>query len=185
MTRTETFALRALAALLLATVVTQCLYVALPISGTPAALLLWRVEALAFLAMAVLGFGIARTHPLAAGGLVTGGLANLVQVSVGITLFEDLAGSGAVAFAFVLYHAGKVALAVAALALGAALLARRPGAVRFLGIATAIAGGAALLANGAAVLGADITFIAGGVGTGASALLALALLAQARPAPDA
>lgn len=171
---------------LLVCVITQALYIGLDASGTPLATALWRIEALAFLVIAVLGMAIVAARPLLGAGLATGGIVNLAQIGIGLTMFEPLSKAGealapafasVLAFAFFLYFAGKAAFGLAAIALGLALWRIAPGVARIAGAFAALAGLVALVTNGAAMmLGMDLVFLAGATGTAAMALLALAIL---------
>lgn len=118
---------------------------------------------------------------------------NVIQVSVGITLFGSFseaasevkglkpALSGVVALSFMIYYAAKLLLGMAALGMGSALMSEGNKA---LGGLTALVGGIAVLAN--AIL---ITFgrdgflpsgVAGATGVLATLLLALCLIAYSR-----
>ncbi|QZH73987.1 MAG: hypothetical protein JY451_09450 [Erythrobacter sp.] len=179
-----------IAVALIATVVTQVLYISTGVSGTAGALVLWRSEAVAFLAVALLGFVLVRDTPLVAGGLVLGGLFNVLQVGIGITMFGPLGEGGdplapvmgaVLDFAFFIYHAGKIGFAAAAVALGLAAWSGATGLAKILGMLALLAGLAALATNLFALAGGSATFLAGACGTAATLFLALAISA-ARPA---
>lgn len=166
-----------LAIALVATVVTQILYIATGIGGTPGAQVLWRSEAVLFLAIALFGFAWMRAAPLVAGGMVLGGLVNLLQVAIGLLLFGAFEGAqqgAVVGFAFVLYFAGKVAFSFAALAIAFAGLggAGWSRIASWLALLTGIIG---LATNLYAIAGGSAMFVAGAAGTAATFALALAL----------
>lgn len=175
---------------LIAIVVTQVLYVSTDVSGTPGALILWRCEAVAFLAIALLGFVWLRDAPLVAGGLVLGGLFNVLQVGIGLTMFRPLIDAGeplapvmraVLDFAFFLYHGGKVSFAVAALAIGFVAWSGASGWAKIVGGLAMLAGIAALAVNLFTLAGGSIAYLAGASGATATFFLALALGAS-RPA---
>ncbi|RJY09931.1 hypothetical protein [Aurantiacibacter aquimixticola] len=165
-------------------VVTQVLYISLGVSGTPAATMLWQVEAVAFLAIALFGFAWLR-WPLVAAGLVIGGTLNVLQIGIGLTMFGPLGGAGetlgpvmgaVLAFAFFLYHTGKIAFGVAGAALGARALAGATGWPKIAGVLAGLTGLAAVLTNLWAIFaGREAMFIAGAAGTTATVFLALAM----------
>ena len=171
---------------LLVTALTQVLYVGLGVSGTPFAMALWRIEAVAFLAVAFVGTALVPARPAVGAGLALGGIFNLVQVGMGLVMFAPLSTAGEVqapafaavlSMAFFLYFAGKAAFAIAAMVLGFALWRRANGPARFIGAGAAVFGLLALLANLLAMM-SDMRFLwpAGGIGTAATVLLALTLI---------
>ena len=113
---------------LIATVVTQILYVHFEVNGDPAiAYPIWRTEAYAFLAIGLAAFAFLRDMPIVAGGLIIGAIFNIIQTATGIALFNPVfsggdaiapLGGALVGFAFFFYHVAKVALAVSAIAIG-------------------------------------------------------------------
>ncbi|WP_338243228.1 hypothetical protein [Aurantiacibacter hainanensis] len=170
-----------------ATVATQIIYVTLGNLGLePNRQLIWSVEVLAFLVLAIAGLALLPARPLIGGALAAGGLLNTIQAGMGLVMFEPLGQAGealapvfsaVLAMAFLLYFAGKVAIGIAALAAGAILWRDAQGATRIVGAVCALTGIAAMVANALAIgLDADLTFIAGGAGTAAALFLALALV---------
>ena len=166
-----------LAIALIATVVTQILYISTGISATPGAQVLWRSEAVLFLVIALFGFAWMRAAPLVAGGLVLGGLINLLQVAIGLLLFGAFEGAqqgAVVGLAFVFYYAGKIAFSFAALAIGFTGLAGA-GWSRIASWLALLAGVAGLAINLYALAGGSAMFVAGAAGTAATFALALSL----------
>ena len=183
---------QAIAAALAFTVVTQIAYLALDAGGnSEIAYPIWRLEGVLALVVSAFGFMLVPRHALLGGAIAAGGLCNLIQVGMGLTMFYQLgygteegpepAFFAVLGFSFFLYFAAKALLGLAGLALGAALWRETSGLWRIVGALTAIAGLAALAINAAAMtVGMDLVFVAGGAGTLATALLALALLAVSR-----
>lgn len=176
-------------------VLTQIVYIAksaleIEIASTA----IWSVETLLFLAIAVLGLVamLQRTSLAPAmAGIALGGLVNVLQVGMGLTLFAPLSNAGdamapvyesVVAMAFFLFFSGKLLFGFAAFVVGTHL-SRHGGPVRFVGLSAIISGIVALLVNtGGIALGMDWLYPAGATGTIATALLALALHFQSRGA---
>ncbi len=178
--------LRLVAIALLVCVVTQAMYVGLEASGTPLAVMLWQTEAVAYLLIGLFGLAIIAARPVLGAGLATGGIVNLIQAGMGLTMFEPLTSAGeplapafaaVLAMAFFLYFAGKAAFGLSAIVLGLVLLRSAPASARVLGGAAALAGLLALAVNLLAMMiGMSLAFAAGATGTVAMAVLALALL---------
>ncbi|MDE1467669.1 hypothetical protein [Aurantiacibacter sp. D1-12] len=179
---------------LIATVVTQILYVHFEVNGDPAiAYPIWRTEAYAFLAIGLAAFAFVRDMPIVAGGLIIGAVFNVIQTGVGIALFNPVFGGGEalaplggalVGFAFFLYHAAKVALAASAIAIGMLAWNGASGWPKIAGALAGVTGLIALLSNLAAMtVGRDLAQVAGGSGTAAVFFLALAIGAV-RPVAD-
>lgn len=145
--------------LLGAIVLTQIVYVAksaLKIEIASAAI--WSVEALLFLAIAVIGLvaALQKSRLLACTCIAIAGMVNVLQVGMGLTMFGPLFDAGeplipvyesVVAMAFFLFFSGKLLFGCAAI-----------------------------------VVGMDWLYPAGATGTIATVLLAVALHLQARPA---
>lgn len=189
MTTPFTRAAQVAAIALIVTVVTQLTYVTLGNLGIePNRQLIWSLEVLAYLAVAIAGFSMLPANPLVGGAVATGGVLNTVQAGMGLVMFAPLAGSGAVfsavlAMAFLLYFAGKLAFALAAIAAGLDLQRGGNGAARWVGVVALLAGLLALVCNTLAIaLEADLTQLAGGSGTLAALLLALVLVPAVRGA---
>ncbi|TIX49733.1 hypothetical protein [Alteraurantiacibacter aquimixticola] len=186
----NTRASQVVSAALILTVVTQIAYMALGASGqSHIAYPIWRTEALLGLVVAVAGFVIARRDALVGGCLVAGGIFNLIQTGMGLTLFYQLGYGGegepnpvfmpVLGFSFFLYFAAKAAFGIAAVELGRQLWRRAAGAWRIAGLLAAITGVAALLVNATAMaIGMRVVFPAGATGTVATFFLALCLLAK-------
>ncbi len=183
------------AAALIVTVVTQLAYLALDASGkSHIAYPIWRTEAVAGLVVAVLGLVYLSRNALIGGCLVAGGIFNLFQTGMGLTMFYQLGYGGegepdpaffaVLGFSFFLYFAAKAALGIAALVLGLDLWRGRAGLRRWLGLIAALAGIAALALNlWAMAVGMGAVFFAGAAGTAATLLLALCLLAKESEVP--
>ena len=174
--------------LLVTIVLTQILYIVkstykieIPSSAV------WSLEAVAFLAIAVLAL-VAMLQKgalaLAWAAIAMGSLLNVLQVGMGLTMFAPLSDAGealvpvyeaVVAAAFYLYFAGKILFGFAAVVAGMTLL-RNTGSARVAGALAAVAGLAAIVVNlGGIVVGMPWLYAAGATGTLATLLLALAL----------
>ena len=183
-------------AALILTVITQIVYLGLDAGGQAhIAYPIWRIEAIAALVVAVLGFGLIARNALVGGALAAGGLLNLFQTGMGLTLFYQLGYGGEappepafmpiLGFSFFLYFAAKAAIGIAGLVLGTRLVVREQGLWKWLGLTALITGVAAFLANIAAMaMGMGIVFVAGGIGTVATLFAAIALLRFATSAAD-
>ncbi len=185
------------AALLLVATITQSIYTALfltmpELSRAP----LWGIEGIVFTLMAAFaGAALAQAKRLHLGwsAIAAAAVLNVVQVSVGLTMFGPFGDAAkadpafapligaVVAFSFMMYNAAKVLLALAAIVFG---FARMSAGGKALGGLTAAVGVVALGANalslaaGRDVLG-DLP-LAGGSGVLATLLLAVSLLGVAK-----
>ncbi len=172
---------------MLATVVTQLVYMGLDAGGkSHIAYPIWRTEAVIALFVAVLGLVLARTNALVGGAIATGGIFNLFQTGMGLTMFYQLGYGGegppdpaffpVLNFSFFLYFAAKAAFGIAGIALGMELWRSHGGAWKFAGLLAALTGLVALALNlGAMSMGMGLVFYAGGAGTAAAVFLAAAL----------
>ena len=156
----------------------------------------WGLEALLFTllaAFASVALAQAKDFQVAWSAIAFSAVFNLVQVSVGITMFgpfreaasqvEGLepAAGGVFALSFMIYYAAKVLLGFAALIFG---MARMAAGGKVLGGLTALLGGIAMLANTILLTFGRDGFlpspVAGGTGVIATLLLAFCLMALAR-----
>lgn len=190
--RTSDFAALAL----LVTVATQVLYVASGALGiTPDRDIVWGLEVVAFLAVAIFGLALVPASPVAGAAIGLGGAFNMIQAGMGLVMFGPLGEAGealapafqaVLAGAFLLYFAGKVAFALAGILLGLGLWKGASGAPKFLGLAAVITGVIALVLNllmtfggmQTTIAGMGLMFPAGGAGTAATLFLALILTAS-------
>lgn len=179
---------RTAALALLVTVITQAFCIAASSSGaTPNREVIWSLEVLAFVALAITGLALVPARPVAGAGIAAGGIFNTVQAGMGLVMFGPLMEAGdalspvlsaVLAMAFLLYFAGKIAFGAAALALALPLW-RGSGLAKALGGLAGLSGLIAVILNLLAIYpGSDLTFPAGGAGTVAAFFLALALLRQ-------
>lgn len=179
--------------LLLALAVTQGFYTGLYVSGIDVPRgLIWGLEGLMFTFLAVFAFAAmlqVKTLHVGWSAIAISAVFNLVQVSVGLTMFGPFreasgevpglapAAGAVVAFSFMIYYAAKILLGLAAVVFGVAKL--NEGA-KALGGLTAAVGAIALLANSALVVFGRDGFlpspVAGGSGVAATLLLAVCLL---------
>lgn len=176
------------AGLLLITVITQIIYIAISNSGgEPPRMLIWTSEAVAFLGIATFALVVlARTvsHTAAWAAIAMGGLLNVIQVGMGLAMFGPLKDAGeamAPAFtsilagAFFLYFAGKFLFGFAAIVMGSAML-RGSGAAKIIGGLTALIGLGAVLTNLLAMaVGMEGLYPAAAAGTAAALFLAIAI----------
>ncbi|MDG2004104.1 MAG: hypothetical protein P8J20_12315 [Novosphingobium sp.] len=190
MTNSDALFARIAAVGLLVTVVIQILVIVLHTPGAehanPNALFKWRIEVVAYLAIALFGGALVRSHPLTGTGLAAGGVFNIIQLGIGLSAFRPLLDGGehlAPVFdalwrtAFFLYFTGKAAFGVAGLAYGTHLWRTRSGASRgFGGIVAALGAAGLITAIAAMVTGVQLLMLAGAVGVAAATLLALALI---------
>lgn len=178
--------------LLFALAITQTVYTALYVAGTtPPRQLLWGLESLLFVLLAAFaGSALVQAQRLTLGfsAIVCSALLNVVQVSIGLTLFGpfgEAAGqldalaptAGAVvALSFMIYNAAKILLGLASIVFGLACL--NAGATALGGVTAAI-GGIAMAANTLSMAAGRDVFgqlpIAGASGVLATLLLALCL----------
>ncbi len=146
----------------------------------------WLIEALAFMTIALGGFiALARgaAVPLAWAALGLFGVFNLVQIGMGLAMFEPAARAGGddsglfflfVSGAFFFFYLAKAFLGLAAVNFGVRLVAARSTGLKVLGGLTAVAGLAALGFNVAAMaLGNPVLFLAGASGTLAALFTAI------------
>lgn len=159
--------------------------------------IVWTTEAFAFLAItlgALVALPDAR-HRLGWAALAIAGIFNLVQIGIGLSVFAPVALAGeeytwlfwtVVMGAFAFYFVAKMAIGVAAVAIGFDMVRRASGtAGRALGGTTCVIGAAALAANiGALAMGMSWLMYAGGLGTLAALFVALVLPAAARDATN-
>ncbi len=187
--------------LLFAAAITQSIYTALYVlEMSPPRQLLWGLESALFVLLAaVAGSALVRADLLTLGfsAIVCSALLNVVQVSVGLTLFAPFGeaaaemsqlaptASAVVAFSFMVYNAAKVLLAIAAVVFGMAMV---NGGSKALGYVSALVGFIAIIANTASMaMGRDVFGplpIAGGSGVVTTILLAVCLLIYARSLPE-
>ncbi len=177
---------RAAAIALIVTVATQIIYITLSNLGTePNRAVIWSTEVLAFLAISVCGLALLPARPLIGAGLAVGGVLNVIQAGMGLVMFPPLMEAGealapvfsaVLAMAFLLFHAGKVAFGVAAIAAGQMLWSGERGMAKIIGVLAGLTGLAAVTLNAAAIVpGTDLMFPAGAAGTAAALFLALGL----------
>ncbi len=175
--------------LLLALVVTQALYTALYISEAKAALkLIWGFEVVLFTILAAFAGAAmiqAKNYQVGWSAIAFSAVLNIVQVSIGLTMFEPLfaaAGqlealgpvAGAVlALSFMIYNTAKILLGFAALVFG---IAKMSAGAKALGGLTALTGVVAMFANTFLIIIGHDAFLPAAVG-GGSGLLATLLLA--------
>lgn len=178
-----------IATALIVTVITQAVYVLLSGSGKMhVAYPIWRIEALSALVVAMFSFIIAGRNALVGGCLAIGGIFNLIQTGLGLTMFYQLGYGGdgtpdpvffpVLRLSFFLYFAAKAALGLAAILLGLKLWQTITGRLwRSVGLLTGLAGLGALLLNSAAmILGLGVVPFAGAIGVVAALFTALALI---------
>ncbi|MBH5321860.1 hypothetical protein [Aurantiacibacter sediminis] len=191
MQSTFTSAARIAAIALLVTVITQITYITISNGGgTPPRDILWGIETITFALTAIAGLALLLARPIIGAGIAVSGIFNTIQAGMGLVMFGPLMEGGealapvfgaVLSMAFLLYFAAKIALGIAAI--GAAGVLWVSG--RFAKAIGALAGLAGLIAvaiNAAAIFPAtDLTFPAGGAGTAAAALLAIALFFVKRP----
>jgi hypothetical protein len=175
---------------LLITVLTLILLFAIPstpgVHAPPHALVLWKVEALAYMAIMIFGMALIRSHALTGAALATGGALNVIQLGIGLTMFRPLLDGGpglqpmfkpVWMAAFYFFFAGKAALGLAGLSYGIGLWRDRTGVGRWLGGAALLTGLAGLVLGAAGmVTGQALIWQVGAVGTAAALFLGLALV---------
>jgi hypothetical protein len=148
----------------------------------------WGLEALVFtvlVAFAGASLVQAKNSQLGWSAITFSAVLNIVQVSIGLTLFSSfgkVAGAvegaqpligGVVALSFMIYYAAKVLLGLAALVFGMTSIAKGGKAI---GGLTALAGVVAIFANGILITFGRDGFLPSGV-AGASGMIATLLLA--------
>lgn len=174
---------------LIVTVVTQIIYITVSnMGGTPNRPVIWSTEVLAYLAIAIGGMALLPARPLLGAAIAIGGILNTIQVGMGLVMFPPLSGAGealgpvfsaVLAMAFLLFHAGKIAFGVAAIAIARALWSEAHGLAKIIGALAGLTGLAAVVLNAAAIVpDTDLMFPAGAAGTAAALFLALALTAM-------
>jgi hypothetical protein len=182
---------------LIVTAITQMIYVMLSGGGkSHVAYPIWRIEALSALVVSLFSFIIAGRNTLIGGCLAVGGIFNVMQTGMGLTMFYQLGYGGdgppnpvfspVLRMSFFLYFAAKAALGVAAIALGVKLWQAVAGGMwRIVGLLTGLAGLGALLLNAAAMLlGLGVVPFAGAVGVVAALFTAFALVRVMKQADD-
>ncbi|WP_323750411.1 hypothetical protein [Marinobacter sp.] len=183
--------------LLLALAATQALYTILATAeiSVPRQLL-WGMEGFLFTiltAFAGAAMVQAKHYQLGWSAIAFSAVLNVVQVSVGVTMFGPLREAASqldalgplagavVALSFMIYYAAKLLLGLAALVFG---MAKMSGGAKALGGLTALVGVVAMFANGMMVVfGRDVflsSAVAGGSGVLATLLLALCVRSLAR-----
>ena len=187
--------------ILLLLAVTQAIYTALYFSEAEVPRqLLWGTEGFLFLMMAALaGSALVQVQEqqLAWSAITVAAVLNVVQVGVGLTMFEPFfdaadeveglapAAGAIVAFSFMVYNAAKVLLALALIVFG---LARQQGGSKLLGSASVVVGIVAFVSNTASMAAGRDVFgelpLAGGSGVIATVLLAVCLLSLPDTAPE-
>jgi hypothetical protein len=194
MTLNAKHAAQLVATALIVTAITQMTYVVLGGSGNShIAYPIWRIESLSALVVALFSFVIVKHHALVGGCLAVGGIFNLIQTGLGLTMFYQLGYGGetppnpvffpVLRMSFFLYFAAKAALGVAAIILGMELWQTvAAGVWRMAGVLVGLAGLAALLLNAAAMmLGLGVVPFAGAVGVVAAVFTAIALICVIKP----
>ena len=189
MTLTNSRAVQITSYLLLSLAVTQALYTALYIAelGVPRQLV-WGLEGVLFtMLMAFAGAALvqAKNYQLGWSAIAFSAVLNLVQVSVGLTMFGPFreaagqlealgpAAGAVVAFSFMIYYAAKLLLGLAALIFG---MAKMNAGSKALGGFTALVGAVAMFANTILIVFGRDGFLPSPV-AGASGVLATLLLA--------
>ena len=147
----------------------------------------WTTEAFAFLIIAVGSFvalasGVKSSAAWAALGLA--GVFNMVQIGIGLAMFEPAARVGGddsglfflfVSGAFFFYFVAKMLIGVAGIVLAGSLLKSEATGQKILGWITGLLGLVTILTNGAAMaLGSSVLVAAGAVGTLATLFVAVA-----------
>lgn len=179
--------------LLLALVATQVLYTLLHVAEVSVPRqLLWGMECLLFTLLAAFAGAAmvqAKHYHVGWSAIVFSAVLNVVQVSIGLTLFgpfREAAGqlealgplAGAiVTLSFVIYYASKLLLGFAALVFG---IAKMTGGAKAVGGLTALVGVVAMIANAILIVFGREAFLpsaaAGGSGVLATLLLAFCLM---------
>ena len=177
------------ASLLLALAITQAIFTALYSAEISfSRQYAWGLEAVVFtLLVAFAGSAMvqAKNAQLGWSAITFSAILNIVQVSIGLTLFSTfgkVAGAvegaqpligGVVSLSFMIYYAAKLLLGLAALVFGLSFLAKGGKAI---GGLTALAGGVAMLANSILITFGRNGFLPSAV-AGASGMIATLLLA--------
>ena len=147
----------------------------------------WAIEAAAFIIIALTAFvTLARGAAMAAAWCALGlfGVFNLIQIGIGLAMFEPAARAGGdesglffvfVSGAFFFFYLAKVFLGIAAASFGLRIAGARSAGLKILGGMTLIAGLTAIGANFAAMmLGNPVLLLAGATGTVAALFTAVA-----------
>ena len=144
---------------LLITVVTQIFYITISNGGgTPPRDIIWSVETIVFVVLALSGLVMLPARPLIGAGLATGGILNTIQAGMGLVMFGPLMEGGealapvfsaVLAMAFLLYFTAKIAFGVAAVAAAVALW-QASGGGKIIGPLAGLTGLAAIAINTAA-----------------------------------
>ncbi len=177
------------ASLLLVLAITQAIFTALYSAEISfSRQFAWGLEALVFtvlVAFAGAAMVQAKNSQLGWSAIAFSAVLNIVQVSIGLTLFSSfgkVAGAvegaqpligGVVALSFMIYYAAKVLLGLAAVVFGMTSIAKGGKAI---GGLTALAGVVAMFANGILITFGRDGFLPSGV-AGASGMIATLLLA--------
>lgn len=177
------------ASLLLVLAITQAIFTALYSAEISfSRQFTWGLEALVFtvlVAFAGAAMVQAKNSQLGWSAIAFSAVLNIVQVSIGLTLFSSfgkVAGAvegaqpligGVVALSFMIYYAAKVLLGLAAVVFGMTSIAKGGKAI---GGLTALAGVVAMFANGILITFGRDGFLPSGV-AGASGMIATLLLA--------
>ncbi|ATC82294.1 MULTISPECIES: thiamine biosynthesis protein ThiC [Pseudoalteromonas] len=177
------------ASLLLALAITQAIFTALYSAEISfSRQYAWGLEAVLFtvlVAFASTTMVQAKNAQLGWSAITFSAILNIVQVSIGLTLFSTfgkVAGAvegaqpligGVVSLSFMIYYAAKLLLGLAAVVFGLSYLAKGGKAI---GGLTALAGAVAMLANGILITFGRDGFLPSGV-AGASGMIATLLLA--------
>ena len=177
------------ATLLLALAITQAIFTALYSAEISfSRQYAWGLEAVLFTVL--VGFASttmvqAKNSQLGWSAITFSAILNIVQVSIGLTLFSTfgkVAGAvegaqpligGVVSLSFMIYYAAKLLLGLAALVFGLSFIAKGGKAI---GGLTALAGAVAMLANAVLIIAGRDGFLPSGV-AGASGMIATLLLA--------
>jgi hypothetical protein len=182
--------------LLLTLAVTQAIYTVLYIVEVNVPRQLWGLEGVLFSILAAFAGAAmvqAKNNQLAWSAITFSAVLNIVQVSIGLTMFgplreaasqlealEPVAGA-VVAVSFMIYYAAKLLLGFAALIFG---ISKMTEGAKGLGGLTALVGVVAILANGTLIVFGRDAFlpspVAGGSGVLATLLLALCLTSVVR-----
>ena len=198
------------AGMLLALAVTQALFTALYLAqvdiprqlflGLEPTALLWGLEGLLFTTLAAFAGAAmvqAKNYHLGWSAIAFSSVLNVVQVSVGLTMFGPFreaagevealapAAGAVVAFSFMTYYAAKLLLGFAALIFG---MAKMNAGAKALGGLTALVGVVAMSANAILIVFGRDSFlpspVAGASGVVATLLLALCLMSMVRDAKE-
>lgn len=189
--------IQASAYLLLALVINQALYTALYVAKIDVPRqFLWGLEGVLFtvlIAFAGAAMLQLRDNQLMWSAITFSAVLNIIQVSIGVTMFgtfSEAAGElealkpalgGVVALSFMIYYAAKLLLGLAALSIGMGAMSEGS---KVLGGITAGIGGIAVLANATLITFSRDGFLPSGVagttGVLATLLLAICLIAAAR-----